>query len=84
MAHRLWQPLPASPPAVRLRSGDVREARGLRRLPASDGDTECGMTGARIITTLLNGLQTTYKTFGLETMCVAGGQGMAMIIERLS
>ena len=43
-----------------------------------------GMTGARIITTLLNGLQTTDKTFGLETMCVAGGQGMAMIIERLS
>jgi acetyl-CoA C-acetyltransferase len=43
-----------------------------------------GMTGARIATTLLNGLQTQDKQFGLETMCVGGGQGMAMIIERLS
>lgn len=43
-----------------------------------------GMTGARIMTTLLNGLQTSGKTFGMETMCVGGGQGMAMIIERLS
>ncbi len=43
-----------------------------------------GMTGARIMTTLLNGLKTTNKTFGLETMCVGGGQGMAMIVERLS
>jgi acetyl-CoA C-acetyltransferase len=43
-----------------------------------------GMTGARIMTTLINGLQTEDKTFGLETMCVGGGQGMAMIIERLS
>jgi acetyl-CoA C-acetyltransferase len=43
-----------------------------------------GMTGARIMTTLLNGLQSANKTFGLETMCVGGGQGMAMIIERLS
>ncbi len=43
-----------------------------------------GMTGARIMTTLLNGLQTADKTLGLETMCVAGGQGMAMIVERLS
>ena len=43
-----------------------------------------GMTGARIMTTLLNGLQSADKTFGLETMCVGGGQGMAMIIERLS
>src|SRR6266496_2446306 len=43
-----------------------------------------GMTGSRIMTTLLNGLQTTDKTIGLDTMCVAGGQGMAMIIERLS
>ena len=38
---------------------------------------------ARIMTSLLNGLQTADKTFGLETMCVAGGQGMAMIVERL-
>ena len=43
-----------------------------------------GMTGARIATTLLNNLQTHDKTLGLETMCVGGGQGMAMIIERLS
>jgi acetyl-CoA C-acetyltransferase len=43
-----------------------------------------GMTGARIMKTLLNGLQKDDKTFGLETMCVGGGQGMAMIIERLS
>lgn len=43
-----------------------------------------GMTGARITTTLLNNLQTYDKTFGLETMCVGGGQGMAMVIERLA
>jgi len=43
-----------------------------------------GMTGARITGTLLNSLQTHDKTLGLETMCVGGGQGMAMIIERLS
>jgi acetyl-CoA C-acetyltransferase len=43
-----------------------------------------GMTGARITTTLLNSLQFHDKTTGLETMCVGGGQGMAMIVERLS
>jgi acetyl-CoA C-acetyltransferase len=43
-----------------------------------------GMTGARIATTLLNNLTTYDKTLGLETMCVGGGQGMAMVIERLS
>jgi acetyl-CoA C-acetyltransferase len=43
-----------------------------------------GMTGARITTTLINGLVTRDKQIGLETMCVGGGQGMAMIIERLS
>src|SRR5215467_3650489 len=43
-----------------------------------------GMTGARITSTLLNSLQSHDKTFGLETMCVGGGQGMAMIVERLS
>ena len=43
-----------------------------------------GMTGARIMTTLIHGLQADDKTFGLETMCVGGGQGMAMIVERLS
>jgi acetyl-CoA C-acetyltransferase len=43
-----------------------------------------GMTGARITTTLINSLQWHDKQIGLETMCVGGGQGMAMIIERLS
>ena len=43
-----------------------------------------GQTGARIMTTLINGLQDSDKTFGLESMCVGGGQGMAMIIERLN
>ena len=43
-----------------------------------------GMTGARIMTTLLNALEDEDKQFGLETMCVGGGQGMAMIVERLS
>ena len=43
-----------------------------------------GMTGARITTTLLNGLRTHDKTIGLETMCVGGGQGMAMLVERLN
>jgi acetyl-CoA C-acetyltransferase len=43
-----------------------------------------GMTGARITGTLLNGLQHRDGTLGLETMCVGGGQGMAMIIERLN
>jgi len=43
-----------------------------------------GSTGARIATTLINGLQTHDGQFGLETMCVGGGQGMAMILERLS
>ena len=43
-----------------------------------------GMTGARITSTLINSLKFHDKQFGLETMCVGGGQGMAMIIERLS
>jgi acetyl-CoA C-acetyltransferase len=42
-----------------------------------------GMTGARIMGTLINDLQTLDKTIGIETMCVGGGQGMAMVIERL-
>jgi acetyl-CoA C-acetyltransferase len=42
-----------------------------------------GMTGARIMATLLNGLDRTKGRYGLETMCVGGGQGMAMIVERL-
>ncbi|BBZ68450.1 acetyl-CoA acetyltransferase [Mycolicibacterium insubricum] len=43
-----------------------------------------GMTGARITATLLNNLTTYDKTFGIETMCVGGGQGMAMVLERLN
>jgi acetyl-CoA C-acetyltransferase len=43
-----------------------------------------GMTGARIMCTLLNDLETLDGTIGLETMCVGGGQGMAMLVERLS
>ena len=42
-----------------------------------------GMTGARIMGTLLNDLETRDQTIGLETMCVGGGQGMAMIVERI-
>jgi acetyl-CoA C-acetyltransferase len=43
-----------------------------------------GMTGARIMCTLLNDLETLDRSIGLETMCVGGGQGMAMLVERLS
>jgi acetyl-CoA C-acetyltransferase len=43
-----------------------------------------GMTGARIMTTLLNGLEDAGARYGLESMCVGGGQGMAMVVERLT
>ena len=43
-----------------------------------------GMTGARIMATLLNGLEHSGGRYGLESMCVGGGQGMAMVVERLS
>jgi acetyl-CoA C-acetyltransferase len=43
-----------------------------------------GMTGSRIMATLLNGLEDSDKTIGMESMCVGGGQGMAMIVERLT
>ena len=43
-----------------------------------------GMTGARIMTTLINGLRALDGTYGIESMCVAGGMGQAMLIERLS
>jgi acetyl-CoA C-acetyltransferase len=43
-----------------------------------------GMTGARIMTTLLNDLDTLDKTYGIESMCAAGGMGMAMLVERLN
>jgi acetyl-CoA C-acetyltransferase len=43
-----------------------------------------GMTGARIMTTLLNGLRALDGTYGIESMCVAGGMGQAMLVERLA
>jgi acetyl-CoA C-acetyltransferase len=43
-----------------------------------------GMTGARIMTTLINDLETLDKQYGIESMCVAGGMGMAMLVERLN
>ena len=43
-----------------------------------------GMTGARIMTTLLNDLETLDGRYGIESMCVAGGMGMAMLVERLN
>ncbi|MGV3760200.1 MAG: acetyl-CoA C-acyltransferase, partial [Actinomycetota bacterium] len=43
-----------------------------------------GMTGARIMTTLLHNLEVTGKSIGMESMCVGGGQGMAMIVERIN
>ncbi len=43
-----------------------------------------GMTGARIMTTLLNDLETMDKHYGIESMCVAGGMGMAMLVERMN
>ena len=43
-----------------------------------------GATGARLVGTLINGLQTTDGSLGLATLCVGGGQGMAMVVERLS
>jgi acetyl-CoA C-acetyltransferase len=42
------------------------------------------MTGARITTTLVHGLAETGGRYGLETMCVGGGQGMAMVVERVA
>ena len=70
----------------------IASARGLgideNRLNVNGGAIALGhpfgMTGARIMGTLINGLEDSDKTIGLETMCVGGGQGMAMIIERLS
>jgi acetyl-CoA C-acetyltransferase len=42
-----------------------------------------GQTGARIMTTLIHGLQAVDGRYGLESMCVGGGQGMAMVVERI-
>src|SRR5690606_18325606 len=69
--------------------GSARELNtDLGRLNVSGGAIALGhpfgMTGARITATLINNLQTHDKQFGVETMCVGGGQGMAMVLERLS
>lgn len=67
--------------------GSARElGMDLEKLNVSGGAIALGhpfgMTGARITATLLNNLATHDKTFGIETMCVGGGQGMAMVVER--
>ena len=62
---------------------DLRQAQP-QRWVASPLGHPFGMTGSRIMTTLLNGLEDADNTVGLESMCVGGGQGMAMIVERLS
>lgn len=58
--------------------------RPLMALGSCVVERRLGMTGARITGTLVNNLQTHDKSIGLETMCVSGGQGMAMLIERLA
>ena len=72
----------------------IPSARGLGIAPFDDRLTPhggsialghpFGMTGARILCTLLNGLETSGGQVGLQTMCVGGGMGMAMILERLT
>ena len=71
----------------RIVGGDVRRVDG--RMPVYQVQTmeqvlDNADTTARIMTTLIHGLQAADKQFGIETMCVGGGQGMAMVIERLS
>ena len=69
--------------ALRGRPGNRRgETQPVRRRDRARAPF--GMTGARIMTTLLNDLETRDQTFGIESMCVAGGQGMAMLVERLN
>ena len=67
-------------PAARRRR---HHGHSRRRQPSEQPRTGLA-AGARITATLLNGLVTRDETVGLETMCVGGGQGMAMIIERLN
>jgi acetyl-CoA acetyltransferase len=85
-------PRPGSPPKPKAFAAQViPSARELRidedKLNVNGGAIAVGhpfgMTGARITCTLLNSLQSRDKQLGLETICVGGGQGMAMIIERL-
>ena len=71
-------------PSARV-SASIRSATSSTRTAEPSPSATCsGMTGVRILATLLNDLSTRDQTIGLETMCVGGGQGMAMIIERLS
>ncbi len=69
-------------------TADRRElAASLRRIAADscgNGALRTRMTGARIMTTLLNVMESDDHQVGLETMCVAGGQGKAMLVERLN
>src|SRR4029450_9368230 len=67
----------ADPAGGRVRLGPPRGVGGGGALC-----TPYGMTGARIMCTLLNDLDEVDGTIGLETMCVGGGQGMAMVVER--
>ena len=69
----------AVPRRARHRSGQAQPYGGAIAL-----GHPFGMTGARIMTTLLNNLDAVDGTFGLESMCVAGGMGQAMIVERLN
>jgi acetyl-CoA C-acetyltransferase len=74
--------------ASQVRSSQREVGIGIDKLNVSGGAIAVGhpfgMTGARITGTLINNLQTYDKTFGVESMCVGGGMGMAMVIERLS
>ena len=69
-------PEQAGPALPGQRAGDRRRAIAVGH--------PYGMTGARLTSTLINSLQFHDKQLGLEAMCVGGGQGMAMILERLS
>jgi acetyl-CoA C-acetyltransferase len=67
---------------------EINEAFAAQVIPSAGGAIALGhpfgMTGVRILATLLNDLRTRDQAIGLETMCIGGGQGMAMIVERLS
>ena len=84
----------ARSPIGRAAKGSLKEMRPddlgipLEKLNVNGGAIAVGhpfgMTGARITATLINSMQWHDKQFGVESMCVGGGQGMAMVIERLN